>query len=92
MISNLKLPLRVLKNVDITPIFSYDGIFFMTFFKNAVVFYRFNIDIKIDPSSIEIKEKEEVRVSKDFLVTLTIVHKHTGSHRLCLNLTSENHR
>lgn len=51
----------------------------------------FNIDIKIDPSSIEIKEKEEVRVSKDFLVTLTIVHKHTGSDQLCLNLTSGNH-
>lgn len=51
----------------------------------------FNIDIKIDPSSIEIKEKEEVRVSKDILVTLTIVHKHTGSDQLCLNLTSGNH-
>lgn len=71
---------------------SNDGIFSMTFFKKAVVFYRFNIDIKIDPSNIEIKEKEEVRVSKDFLVTLTIVHKHTGSDQLCLNLTSGNHR
>uniref|UniRef100_A0A8W8IEW7 EGF-like domain-containing protein n=1 Tax=Magallana gigas TaxID=29159 RepID=A0A8W8IEW7_MAGGI len=49
----------------------------------------FKIDIKVDPSSIEIKEKEEVRVSEDFLITLTLIHKHTGSHQMCINLSSE---
>lgn len=53
------------------------------------IFYRFKIDIKVDPSSIEIKEKEEVRVSEDFLITLTLIHKHTGSHQMCINLSSE---
>lgn len=55
-----------------------DGIFFMIFFKKVVVFYRFNIDIKIDFLSIEIKEKEEVRVLKDFFVMLIIVYKYIG--------------
>lgn len=55
-----------------------DGIFFMIFFKKVVVFYRFNIDIKIDLLSIEIKEKEEVRVLKDFFVMLIIVYKYIG--------------
>ncbi|XP_065944085.1 uncharacterized protein [Magallana gigas] len=50
---------------------------------------RFKIDIIVDPSSIEIKEKEEVRVSEDFFITLTLIHKHTGSHQLCINLSSE---
>lgn len=53
------------------------------------IFYRFKIDIIVDPSSIEIKEKEEVRVSEDFFITLTLIHKHTGSHQLCINLSSE---
>lgn len=55
-----------------------DGIFFMIFFKKVVVFYRFNIDIKIDFLSIEIKEKEEERVLKDFFVMLIIVYKYIG--------------
>lgn len=55
-----------------------DGIFFMIFFKKVVVFYRFNIDIKIDFLRIEIKEKEEVRVLKDFFVMLIIVYKYIG--------------
>lgn len=55
-----------------------DDIFFMIFFKKVVVFYRFNIDIKIDFLSIEIKEKEEVRVLKDFFVMLIIVYKYIG--------------
>lgn len=55
-----------------------DGIIFMIFFKKVVVFYRFNIDIKIDFLSIEIKEKEEVRVLKDFFVMLIIVYKYIG--------------
>lgn len=55
-----------------------DGIFFMIFFKKVVVFYRFNIDIKIDFLSIEIKEKEEVRVLKDFFVMLIVVYKYIG--------------
>lgn len=42
------------------------------------MFYRFNIDIKIDFLSIEIKEKEEVRVLKDFFVMLIIVYKYIG--------------
>lgn len=53
------------------------------------IFHRFKIDIIVDPSSIEIKEKEEVRVSEDFFITLTLIHKHTGSHQLCINLSSE---
>lgn len=55
-----------------------DGIIFMIFFKKVVVFYRFNIDIKIDFLSIEIKEKEEVRVLKDIFVMLIIVYKYIG--------------
>lgn len=55
-----------------------DDIFFMIFFKKVVVFYRFNIDIKIDFLSIEIKEKEEERVLKDFFVMLIIVYKYIG--------------
>lgn len=55
-----------------------DDIFFMIFFKKVVVFYRFNIDIKIDFLSIEIKEKEEVRVLKDFFVMLIVVYKYIG--------------
>lgn len=42
------------------------------------IFYRFKIDIKVDFFSIEIKEKEEVRVLEDFFIILILIYKYIG--------------
>ncbi|XP_062571763.1 uncharacterized protein LOC134233779 [Saccostrea cucullata] len=49
----------------------------------------FYITTSTDSTSVAVKEIKEARVSKDFLATITVVNKKTGSHQLCVGISPD---
>ncbi|XP_061168859.1 uncharacterized protein LOC133178117 [Saccostrea echinata] len=49
----------------------------------------FYVTTSTDPSSIEVKEINETRLSGDYLVTVIVIPKKNGSHQLCVNVSPD---